>query len=268
MKKLAVLLFAFALIASGCSKDEEEEPDPVQALNPTAAQKGFCIEYTSTTCSICGSKGGPLLHKYSEDAPNSVVIALHVNGNSDPMANNQLSYGFSNDRPSGGGIPSFWVGDLKTSYSDQDAMNTLVASGNAIAGVDLKYNVEGGNMKVETLTKFFGTGTGDYNLSVYVLEDGIDGSSTAPAGYVQPGTSSSYPNDDYKHNFVIRAASMNNSVMGEKIITNPASGKEISNTYSIPLDPSWSSNVYAVAVIWKYDPNGTLEYSYVNAMRK
>ncbi len=267
MKKLALILFAFVLIASACTKEEEETEEP-KALNPTATQKGFCIEWTATTCSICGSKGGPLIHKYSVDAPHSVVIALHVNGNSDPMADNQLAYGFSDDRPSGGGIPSFWVGDLKTSTSDQEAMNDLIKTGNAVAGIDIKYTKEGSNMKVETLTKFFGTGTGDYYLSVYILEDGIDGSSTAPAGYVQPGTSSSYPNDDYKHNFVIRASSMNNSVMGEKIVTNPASGKEIAKNYTIALDPTWTNTVYAVAVLWKYDANATIKYSYVNAIRK
>ena len=267
MKKIALVLMAFVLIASACKKDEEEEVDP-NALNPTAAQKGFAIEYTSTTCSICGSKGGPLIKKYSVDAPHSVVIALHVNGNSDPMANNQLSYGFRNDRPSGGGIPSFWVGDTKTSTNNQEAMNDLVKSGSAIAGVDIKFTKEGNNMKVETLTKFFDAGTGDYYLSVYVLEDGIDGSSTAPAGYVQPGASYSYPNDDYKHNFVIRAASAGNNVMGELIASNPAKDKEIAKNYTITLDPSWEKTLYAVAVIWKYDANGTIQYSYVNAMRR
>lgn len=265
MKKLSLLLLAFVLVLGACKKEEETD---AEALNPTATQKGFAIEYTSTTCSICGSKGGPLIHKYAEDAPNSVVLALHVNGSSDPMANNQLSYGFSDDRPSGGGIPSFWVGDEKTSTNDQDAMLNLIATGNAIAGVDIKYTKEGDNMKVETLTKFFGAGTGDYYLSVYILENGIDGSSTAPTGYVQPGASYSYPNDDYKHDFVIRAASVGNNVMGEKIVTDPTADQEISKSYTIALDPSWEKTLYAVAVIWKYDMNGTIKYSYVNSIRK
>lgn len=235
-------------------------------MNPTAAQKGFSIEYTSTTCSLCGSKGGPLLHKYADDAPNGVVIALHVNG-SDPMTNNTLSYGFSSDRPSGGGIPSFWVGNDKTATSNQTAMIDLVKSGDAVAGVDIKYSRDGNNMNVETLTKFFGAATGDYYISVYILEDGIDGSSTAPTGYVQPGASYSYPNDDYKHDFVMRAASNNNS-MGELLVSNPAADKEISKSYTIALDPTWEKTLYAVAVIWKYDMNGTMKYTYVNSIRK
>ena len=266
MKKLTLILLAFVLIASACKKEEEETVDP-NALNPTAAQKGFAIEYTSTTCPTCGSTGAPLLHKYAKDASHSVVIALHVNSSSDPMANNTLSYGFSNDRPSGGGIPSFWVGDTKTGMNDQEAMKDLVKTGNAVAGVDVTYTISGGKMSIKTKTKFFTAASGVYNLSVYVLEDGIDGSSTAPTGYKQPGTSNSYPNDDYKHDYVIRAAS-NNNVMGEPIVTNPAKDKEISKNFTITLDPTWKKKLYAVAVIWKYDQNGTLQYSYVNAMRR
>jgi len=266
MKKLSIILFAFILIASACSKDDEEETPEVKALNPTSAQKGFSIEYTSTTCSLCGHYGGPTLHQFAKDAPHSVVIALHVNGNHDPMANN-LSYGFTG-RPSGGGIPSFWIADKKSDMKDAGAMKAYIAANKtAIAGIDLKYTKEGSNMKVEVLTKFFSAGTGDYYLSVYVLEDGIDGSSKAATGYVQPGTSQSYPNDDYKHDFVLRAAT-NNMVMGEKIMTNPASGKEITKKYTIPLDASWTHKLYAVAVLWKHDANATMEYSYINAMRK
>jgi len=265
MKKLAFVFMALLIVASSCKKKDDDTVDP-NALNPTASQKGFCIEYTSTTCSICGSKGGPLIHKYAKDAPNSVVVALHVNGNHDPMANNSLSYGFS-DRPSGGGIPSFWVGDTKTSTSDDNAMLDLVATGDAVAGVDVKYSIDGTTMTVETLTKFFSAAAGNYYLSVYVLEDGIDGSSTAPTGYVQPGASYSYPNDDYKHDFVMRAATLGN-VYGELIYTNPAKDTEVSKSYTITLDASWEKTLYAVAVLWKFDPSGTPEYSFVNAMRR
>jgi hypothetical protein len=268
MKKLTLILLAFVLVASACKKDEEETTEP-DALNPTNKQKGFAIEYTSTTCSLCGHYGGPTLHAYAKDAPHSAVIALHVNGNHDPMADNQLSYGFSQDRPSGGGIPSFWVADQKEDMKDQSAMKNFInAHPTAIAGIDFRYNIDGGKMTVETLTKFFDAGSGDYYLSVYVLEDGIDGSSKAPTGYVQPGTSQSYPNDDYVHDFVIRAASNGNNVMGEKIITNPAKDKEISKTFTFTLDPEWKKSLYPVAVLWHYNPNGNIKYEFVNAYRK
>ena len=265
MRKLTILMAAFLMIFSACKKDEQtEDPD---ALAPTAAQKGFCIEYTSTTCGICGNQGFILSHQFASDAPNGVVMTLHVNSNSDKMANNTLSYGFNDDRPVEGGIPKFYVGDNKISLSETNAMKDLIAQGDAVAGIDIKYEKDGTNMKVETLTKFFSAAAGEYYLSVYILEDGIDGSSSAPQGYVQAGGTYSHPNDDYKHDFVIRASSMNNNVMGEKIATSPTKDQEISKSYTIPLDASWK-DVYAVAVLWHYVPSATVKYQYVNSIRK
>ena len=266
MKNLSLILVAFMLVFAACKKDKTGEEDP-DALAPTAAQKGFSIEYTSTTCGICGNQGFTLSHQFAKDAPQGVMITLHVNSNSDKMANNTLSYGFNDDRPVQGGIPKFYVGDKKILPSETNAMKDLISQGDAVAGIDIKYEKDGSNMKVETLTKFFKAATGDYYLSVYILEDGIDGSSKAPQGYVQAGGKYSHPNDDYKHDFVIRASSMNNNVMGEKIVSNPAQDAEISKSYTIPLDASWK-DVYAVAVLWKYDASGNIKYKYVNSINK
>ena len=266
MKKLSLFLFSFLLVFAACKKDDKQEEDP-NALAPTATQKGFAIEYTSITCGICGATGGPLIHKFSDEAPNGVVIALHVNS-SDAMTNNTLAYGFNDDRPVEGGIPKFYVGDNKiTTDANSNAMKDLLAQGDAVAGLDIKYEKDGSSMKVETLTKFFAAASGDYYLSVYILEDGIDGSTKAPQGYVQTGGTYSHPNDDYKHDFVIRASSANNNVMGEKLTSNPAKDSEFSKSYTIPLDASWK-DVYAVAVLWKYEPNGQIKYKYVNSIRR
>lgn len=62
---------------------------------------------------------------------------------------------------------------------------------------------------------------------------------------------SKYPNDDYKHNFVIRACSAGD-VMGELLTSSPAIDTEFAKKYTIAIDPTWK-NTYAVAVIWKYD---------------
>ena len=114
--------------------------------------------------------------------------------------------------------------------------------------------------------KFFSAGTGEYYMSVLVLEDGIDGSSSA-GSYKQSGTSSSYPNDDYKHDFVLRA-SASGSAYGASIANNPASGTELEKTYTITLDASWK-NPYAVCVIWRLDAGGSApQYKFVNSLKK
>jgi hypothetical protein len=168
MKQISIILMAFMLVFSGCKKDEET--DEPEKLSPTADVKGFAIEWTSITCSICGSKGGPLLNQYAKDAPHGAIIALHVNTPDSMKIENDVHWGFAEDRPSGGGIPSFWVGDTKTTTQDDNAVKDQINSGNAVAGVDMKYKTSGSTMTVETLTKFFAQADGDYYLSVYVLE--------------------------------------------------------------------------------------------------
>jgi len=247
----------FVLVVSACKKDEEEDTN---TLNPSAQQMGFAINYTATWCGHCGNWGAPLIHDYSTAASNGVTICAHTG---DPMANS-LFDSFKADRTTGGGIPSFWVGDIKT--TDGSAMTNLLGSGDAVAGVDYSFNIEGGVMKITTQTKFFGAGTGEYYLSVLVLEDGIDGSSSA-GQYTQSGTSTSYPDDDYHHDFVLRASSVADNAYGEKIADDPASGFTVDKEYSITVDTSWS-NPYAVAIIWNKVAGDAPQYKYINALKK
>ncbi len=264
MKKLLFILMAFALVASACTKTDDDDDGGddggSSGLNPTAAQKGFAINYTATWCGHCGDWGAPLIHTYADDAPKGVAICAH---SGDPMSNS-LFASFKADRTTGGGIPSFWVGDQKT--TNKSAMANLIATGNAVAGVDYTYSVSGGVMTVKTSVKFFAAGSGDYYLSVLVLEDGIDGSSSA-GQYKQSGTSNSYPNDDYHHDFVLRASSVNGNAYGEKIASSPAKDKTINKEYKISVDASWK-NPYAVALIWKKESGAVPQYKFINSLKK
>lgn len=257
MKKLSLILLTFVLILGACKKDEEE----TAGLEPTSTQNGFAINYTATWCGYCGDWGAPLIHKWGADASKAVVICSHASN--DPM-NNSLYGEFSADRTTGGGIPSFWVGDTKT--TDNNAMIDLVGSGSAKAGVDYSYEVSGTTMTVKTKTKFFSPEAGEYYLSVLALEDGINGNSTA-GQYTQSGVSNSYPNDDYHHDYVLRA-SASGSAYGTLIASNPANEAVVDKDYTITLDPSWKSP-YAVVIIWKYDASASApQYKYINALKK
>ncbi len=259
MKKALLLAAAVMLIFSACKKDEENNTET--ELTPTAAQKGFILEWTSITCGICGSSGGPALDKFSQDGPKGAMIALHVNSSDSMKVPNNVYWAFSEDRPTGGGIPAFYAGDTKTSYSDDQAVITQINSGNAVAGVAIDYEIDGNTMSIRTRTKFFQPAQGDYRLSVFVLEDGIDGSDGAPQGYDQAGGGS-----DYTHNCVWRA-SATSEIMGELIATDPVADSKVNKNYSVQLDPEWN-DVYPVAVIWKHDDQASVKYSYVNSIRK
>ncbi len=261
MKKLTLILLAFVLIASACEKTEDDDggDDNTSSLNPTATQLGFAINYTATWCGPCGNWGAPRVHKYAEDAPKGAVMTAHASG--DPMHNSALYGSLSGDRPTGGGIPSFWVGD-KSSAGDGD-MVALLASGNAKAGVDISFEKSGNTMTVKTKTKFFSPDAGEYYLSVLVLEDGIDGSSSS-GNYSQNGVADPAT---YKHDFVLRASSITGNAYGELIKSNPGDGFTVEKTYTISLDASWV-DTYPVAIVWKKTTSGSPSYMYINAMKK
>lgn len=259
MKKLFLLLAVFGLFFTSCKKDDGTTN--ANALSPTQTQNGFAINYTATWCGYCGDWGAPLIHDYADAAPNGAVLTAHASG--DPMYNENLYNTFTADRPTGGGIPSFYVGNVKT--TDGGAMATLLAQA-AVAGVDYTYSVEGTTMTVDTKTKFFSAATGNYYLSVLVLEDGIDGRSTA-GQYAQNGTTNSYPNDDYHHDFVMRKSSVTGNAYGEQIVQNPTADQEVDKSYTITLDATWN-NPYPVCIIWKFDPAATPQYQFVNSLKK
>lgn len=88
------------------------------------------------------------------------------------------------------------------------------------------------------------------------MEDGIDGSDSAPQGYNQAGGGT-----EYTHNCVLRAEATETT--GQLIATDPSLNKTVSKSFTVNIETSWK-DVYPVAVIWKYDSNATIKYSYVN----
>lgn len=256
MKKLTLILLAFVLVASACKKEEEEEENK---LDPTSQMRGFAINYTATWCGPCGNWGAPRIHQYAHDAPHGAVITAHASG--DPMHVAHLYSSFSSARETGGGIPSFWVADSKGT-SDGDMKSYIAAHGTAKAGVDMSFEKEGNKMTVKTMTKFFSPTPGEYYLSVLILENGIDGSTSAGA-YKQSGVANP---DTYKHDYVLRASSIDLSAHGEMIASSPSDGKTIEKTYTFTIDPSWKK-VYPVAIIWRKEAGSKPEYKFVNSYK-
>jgi hypothetical protein len=257
MKKLTFIVLSALLLFISCKKTEIILPDPPAFLEPKQEQWGLAINYTAKWCSPCGSWGAPLIHDLSEMGK---VVAVTNHSSGDPMYNSTLYSQMSADRPTGGGIPAFWVGDSKTTSTS--SMTQLLAK-TPIAGIDMKTYREGNTMNIAYMVEFFSAGDGDYFLSLWMLESGIDGSASA-GSYAQAGTSD--PN--YEHDFVIRQAYGNN-VYGEKIFTSPAAGATYDKVVSMTVDAAWNQNVYIVACLWRFDAAGdpasyNPKYKYVN----
>lgn len=254
MNKYVVLLLALAFTLVSCNKDDDSDED--QELVPLQVQFGLAINYTATWCGPCGQWGAPLIHDFA-DAGQVVAITAHAQG--DPMYNSALYNGFASDRPTGGGIPSFWVGDINTTKVSD--MNTLLNQV-PVAGIALRYDTEGGAMTIDTKTEFFSTQTGIYYLVVLLLESGIDGSESA-GDYAQNGTANP---ESYKHDYVLRASSSDNSVYGIKILTDPAKGDFSENTFTIQINESWNNEIYPVAILWKKNSLSEPVFEFINAV--
>ncbi|MEZ5197013.1 MAG: Omp28-related outer membrane protein [Bacteroidales bacterium] len=174
------------------------------------------------------------------------------------MYNAALYNSFTSIRATGGGIPSFWVGDLKTTQMDQ---MTNLLNRTPIAGIGISHTKDGSNITVKTNVEFFEDASGEYFLSVLILENGIDGSSSAGA-YAQSGTENP---TSYRHDFVLRASSIEGNAYGELILTNPENGESVENEYIIPLNSSWTNTVYPVAILWKKDIATSPNFKFINA---
>ena len=251
MKWFAFILAGITLLS--CNKKDDSPEDMPPSLNPVQEQWGLVINYTAKWCGPCGSWGSTTLH---EMAGLGKVVAVTNHASGDPMYNPVLFSNMDADRAVGSGIPSFWVGDIK---STNPASMTQLLNNTAVAGIDMKTSREGDVFNIVAKVKFFSEGSGDYHLSFWMLESGIDGSASA-GSYAQAGTS----NPAYKHDFVIRKAE-ESGVWGEKILTDPSSGATYDKTLTMTVEPSWTSEVYIVACLWNHIPESNLpKYKFIN----
>jgi len=213
---------------------------------------GFVLEYTATWCGPCGSWGVPKAHKLYELGD---VISICVHASGDTMYNASLCSSFLAKRTDSGGIPSFWVIDKHEGDTPQiDSIKLCTPE----AGVTLIAEQTGNVMDISTRTEFFKKVTGQYYLSVYILESGIPGVGN---GFTQNGQS----DPDFKHDFVLRTAATPNNAYGEKIASGSISaGSTVDKQYMIPIDAKWKYQVYVAAVLWRYDQAKDFYY-FVNA---
>jgi hypothetical protein len=247
-----------------CNKYEETPKGPaINDLTPEMKQWAFMGEVTSVTCGVCGYSG---YNNFSLMKKNNsgklIALAFHCNVQ-DSMSCNNLQWSYDYSRPTGTGIPSFYIGDKKTPIDTmQPYIDTLLRK-SPEAQVKFSTAIEGYKMNVTSKIKFFKNVTGDYYVTYFLCEHGIDGSPTAPVGYRQTGGSAGY-----KHNNVVRAANTTTAygVKFTKSATTPAN-TIFDYSCSINIASNWiKANLFVTAVIWKKNPDmtATCQYTFVN----
>lgn len=283
---ISFLAIAAFVIFYSCGDDGIFSPPVQGCTNPDAANydslavedDGSCIlpdkkvrpmiiEYTSKCCPPCGQWGHETFERvYTTYGKDVVPMAFHTNLQSctDPMLNPTLLASITKYFPTGGGIPSFYFGNAKTTdttiidkYLTYDPMAsaafTAVKSGNKII--------------IKTVTHFYDNPDGDkyfgdFNINAFAVESKIDGSENASAEYNQAGNE----DDVYYHNYVVRASANPNGVYGYRIVESEvADNAVIHKDLEIELDPSWIySHINVVVILWYKQNNGT--YRFLNAV--
>jgi hypothetical protein len=241
MKKF-MLLLAVGAFAASCSK----EATVSETITIPQTQKTLLISRSATWCGPCGSSGKPVFRALEAIGDDKIVcLASQANDGlnspaGDLIGNNLMSRFQQN------GIPHMFQtgnGNTLNFYPNQSTatnnMNTINAKA-ANANVYVSASVEGSTITIKAKTKFFAAGSGNYQLGVLILENGIQ--------KTQAGSSN--PN----HDGVIRG-NAGSSAWGEAI-TSTAMDAEQEFSYTVNVDPTWKKeNLKVAAIIWKKNGN-------------
>jgi len=266
MKRLVFYLFLMAfssLIVISCNPEREPvkppddpfekpkpepEPDEWDGLNPVKTQWGLVINYTASWCSPCGNWGVPLMNDCISKG-NVIGIACKASG--DPAYSAAIYNGFYADRTDGGGIPAFWMGDVKT--TSMSSLNTLMQR-TPTAAFAAKHEIKGDSLIVySVLNTYSDLASGDYYLSVGILEDGLQ--------YNQLGVSDPA---NYRHKYVARKQ-YNDRAYGET--TTIEAGKTYKYRHAIKLESSWiKDNCYATVILYKNESGAKPNYKFINGI--
>ncbi len=215
---------------------------------------------TATWCSPCGEWGIESTEiMVDENIDKAVFIELH---NSD-LLSNSFNDEILENFPLTLYTPAWYVNGFDRTYHTDLGQIPTYTENNVEAAVDSTYNapplantnftfsISGDLLTVNTNTKFFQDGNGEYYLAMYVVEDEVDEE--------QDGAPASY-----RHDFTLRSGMTETNTYGELINDAPVtSGTEFTDTYTLVLDAEWNQpKIWLAAVIWEKIGGA---YSYINA---
>jgi hypothetical protein len=287
MKKLLFFATAAALtLTVACKKKTTDDGDGAAAFAVENKQKAILVYNTATWCGPCGTYGGPMFKSVLSN-PDLVAIDLHTSGSSQ-LVPYYMKQGGTNDtlfistfssklaaqtKPNGY-IPHFYTNNTFLGNSEvtkvavENAVNLFKAQTPA-AGVAVKASNSNNKITIDYKAKSFAANTGDYHLSLLLVEKSIMGYQAGAPGSITT------------HEYIVRATAYGTvydqatAFSPAAVLSNPAAGQEVSGTQSfqyeaLPVAARYSSvqkwnynaaNTKVVAILWK--KNGTA-YDFVN----
>jgi len=250
---LKILLFGL-LVFGGC----EDEPDDfeVSKVPSTFTKKVLIEEFTGAWCGYCPD-GAHIVESIINDNNGKVVgVSLH---SGDAMAvahTNFLETTYQNTGyPSGmvDRVPVNGNTSLNRGYWEYVASDQLTKT--AVCGLAIKSEVNGASATVEVHAGFNTTLSGEFRLTVYLIENSVTGTGYGydQRNYYNTVTESPFynlgdPIEGYEHNHTLRAI-LSESLGDAIIVSEMASGEEQIETYTVDLSSYNKNNLSIVAFV-------------------
>lgn len=275
MKKIYLSLIVVALAFAGCKKTEETTTPTGggdAGIVVAEVNTAIVVKHTGSVCPPCGGWGwtanediistnkgsAAFMSAYSQN----FVAKLFITQTATLMDSEFGQSGYPTwsangnqqvDRPGGRVNSASEKAKIAKVVSDHKAAKVVANAGFTTA-------ISGDVLTIDTRTKFFTEAQGNYNIAIYVLEDGVMGAQSGhPSGNNTP----------VAHHHVIRGSAMPEGstsvdlLAGTQIATGTtAAGTTIDKKFTFDVKGYDKSKIEVVAVLWKKEL-GSLEF--VNA---
>lgn len=263
MKKLFILLSVVFIFVVSCDKIEPFKDGtyrtvPEVEIGGDTLESVILFEFTGWACVFCPN-GHDMIHAIEAAYPDRVYsIAIHAGGFAEPgdegpdfrcqESDDLLSRFDDNDKFPGGAInsmnladvnsPDAWSVDVATAFEESKNNSQAYITINEV----ITETIVTAHIKVEFIQNL----TGDYNLSLYVVENGI----VAPQKHFSEGLI-----EEYHHSHALRG-SMNNGIIGDLAGTDPFTGTIFEKSFSFIVDSEWvADSLHVIPFIYNVETN-------------
>ena len=216
-------------------------------------QKVVITKIAATWCPPCGGTAWDHFEVINETyADKAVILTAHPSRTSDLHAPESID--FTGNLPQAFGQPLFYINQIKhTTGTILQNLETAVKDSETIsplANTGIIATIKDNQIEVDAKVKFFEAGTGDFFLSLLVIEDGV------VEFQFDRG-------DNAVHKRVLRSA-LGESTFGENILNGTVSANaEFDIALTKEIDPAWiAEHIEIAAILWNKVGNN---YEFVNA---
>ncbi|CAN5510987.1 hypothetical protein BH11BAC2_BH11BAC2_18290 [soil metagenome] len=256
MKKLVYVIAIIAVAVTGCKKDTKSDP----AVPAPFTQKTLVEEFTGAWCGYCPDGATKIQSIINAHPETAIGVAVHQGDGMEISLYTELDNTFTvTGFPTGMVSRKVYNGDVMLDRGQWAGAASGVLASTAKCGLAIESALSGTDSAAITVHCGFNEVlTGDYRLTVYLIEDSVTGTGAQynQRNYYNTDASSPFyqlgdPMVGYKHNHVLRkvlTADAGTVIPAANIIV----GTDYKVAFNIPLTGMNKANVHVIAFITKY----------------